>query len=152
MCDCRFCIFNSLFRRLVSKVVRIELGVHAYAADERSLTFFETDVCEQICRSDVFGRVVRGGCGTVGQSSRDAGGVDAAGFWEGGEGRLKREGVGVEPVEEGGFAKDADIGVLRGVDVGVCAFAILSVMNDLARLVSSNVSRQCIACSIQAGT
>ena len=76
----------------------------------------------------------------MGESSRDAGGVDAAGFWEGGEGGFEGEGVGVEPVEEGGFAKDADIGILGRVDVGICAFAMLSVMYDSAGLVVSNMT------------
>ena len=49
----------------------------------------------------------------------DAAGVDAAGEGEGGERGFEREGVRVEPVEEGCFAENARVGVLRGVDVGV---------------------------------
>ena len=41
-----------------------------------------------------------------------AGGVDAAGFREGGERGLEWEGVGLEPGEEGTFAEDAGVGVL----------------------------------------
>ena len=62
---------------------------------------------------------VGGCCCAVGEGAGYAAEVDTAGEGEGGEGGFEREGVGVEPVEEGGFAEDAGIGVLRGVDVGV---------------------------------
>lgn len=65
------------------------------------------------------GGEVGGCCCAVGEGAVDAAGVDAAGEGEGGEGGFEREGVGVEPVEEGAFAENARVGVLRGVDVGV---------------------------------
>ena len=55
----------------------------------------------------------------MGEGAVDAAGVDAAGEGERGEGGFEWEGVRVEPVEEGGFAENAGVGVLRGVDVGV---------------------------------
>ena len=58
-------------------------------------------------------------CCAVGEGAVYTAGVDAAGEGEGGQGGFEWEGVGVEPVEEGGFAEDAGVGVLRGVDVGV---------------------------------
>ena len=81
-----FCIFDCSFGRLVSEIIGIEIGVHAYAADERPLAFFETDVCEQIRWSHVFCGVVRSGRGAVGECSRYASGVDLAGSCERGEG------------------------------------------------------------------
>ena len=39
----------------------------------------------------------------------------------------------MQPVEEGAFAEDADVGVLGGVDMGVYAFEGLSVFLDLIR-------------------
>ena len=61
----------------------------------------------------------------MGEGLVDDAGVDLAGFGEVGEGGLEREGVGVEPVNEGGVAEDAGVGVLRGVDVRVCGAAVL---------------------------
>lgn len=58
----------------------------------------------------------------MGECSRYARGVDPAGFGRRGEGRFEGECVGVQPVEEGTFAEDTDIGILRGVDMGVYAF------------------------------
>ena len=55
----------------------------------------------------------------MGEGAENAAGVDATGEGKRGERRFQREGVGVEPVEEGGLAEDAGIGVLGGVDVGV---------------------------------
>ena len=86
MGDCGFCIFDCLFGGLVSEIIGVDIGVHAYAADEGSLALFETDVCEQIRWSHVFCSVVRSGRGAVGEGSRYASGVDLAGFCEGGEG------------------------------------------------------------------
>ena len=63
----------------------------------------------------------------MGEGAGDAGRVDAAGFAQGGEGRFEGERVRVEPVEEGCFAEDADVGILGGVDVGVYIFAGSSV-------------------------
>ena len=61
-----------------------------------------------------------GGCRcAVGEGARYAGVVDAAGDGEGCEGGFEREGVGVEPGEEGRFAEEAGVGVLGGVDVRV---------------------------------
>jgi hypothetical protein len=65
------------------------------------------------------GGVVGGGGGAVGEGARDQAVVDVPGALDVGEGGLEREGVGVEPVEERGFAKNAGVGVLGGVDVGV---------------------------------
>ena len=48
----------------------------------------------------------------MGEGAVDAAGVDAAGEGEGGEGGFEWEGVGVEPVEKGGFAENAGVGVL----------------------------------------
>ena len=84
--DCCFCIFDCLFGGLVAQIVGVEFRVHAYAADERSLALFETDIREQIRWSHVFCSVVRSGRGAVGQCSRYASGVDLAGFCEGREG------------------------------------------------------------------
>lgn len=86
MGDGFFRIFHGLFGRFVAEVVGIEMGVHADAADERSLSFFETYVSEDFCGGDMFGGIVGGCCGAVGEGAGYAGGVDAAGFGEGGEG------------------------------------------------------------------
>ena len=83
------------------------------------MAFLETDVGEEIGGFDVDGGEVGCCCCAVGEGAVDTAGVDAAGEREGGEGGFEWEGVGVEPVEEGGFAEDAGVGVLGGVDVGV---------------------------------
>ena len=46
--------------------------------------------------------------------------VDGAGAGGRGERSFEGEGVGFEPVEEGGGAEEAGVGVLRGV--GVCVW------------------------------
>jgi hypothetical protein len=56
----------------------------------------------------------------VGEGPRDEVGVYGFCAGEGGEGGFHGEGVGLEPVQEGGFAEQAGIGVLRGV--GVCVW------------------------------
>lgn len=56
----------------------------------------------------------------MGKSPGDAAGVDAAGPRGVREGGFEGEGVTLEPVEEGGGAEDARVGVLGSVDVGVC--------------------------------
>jgi hypothetical protein len=77
------------------------------------------EVGEEVGGGHVDGGVVGGAGGAVGESLVDDAGVDLAGFGEVGEGGLERKGVGVEPVEEGGVAEDAGVGVLRRVDVCV---------------------------------
>lgn len=57
----------------------------------------------------------------MGEGPVDDAVVDGAGISEVREGRFSREGVFGEPVEEGGGAKEAGIGVLRGVDMCICA-------------------------------
>lgn len=76
------------------------------------------------------GGEVGGCCCAVGEGAGDAAGVDAAGEGEGGEGGFEREGVGMEPVEEGTFAKDTGVGMLGGVDVGVFLRRWMLVMLD----------------------
>ena len=58
----------------------------------------------------------------MGEGSRYASGINPAGFTERGEGRFEGIGVGVQPIEEGTFAKDTDVGILGGVDMGVYTF------------------------------
>jgi hypothetical protein len=49
----------------------------------------------------------------------DATCVDRFGFWERSKTAFHREGVGIEPVEESGFAEDTGVGVLGGMDMGI---------------------------------
>lgn len=105
---------------LVAVVVRVEARhVHADAADKGALADGEAQVRQQVGGGDVDGGVVGGGGGAVGQGAADDGRVDAAGPVEVLEAGLDGEGVLLEPVEEGSLAKDACVGVLRGVNVGV---------------------------------
>lgn len=55
----------------------------------------------------------------MGEGAGDDAVVDACGGGQVGEGGFGGEGVGVEPVEEGGLAEDAGVGVLGGVDVRI---------------------------------
>lgn len=43
-----------------------QVAVHAYAANEGALAFFETDVCEEVGGGDVAGREVGSCCCAVG--------------------------------------------------------------------------------------
>jgi hypothetical protein len=81
-------------------------------------------VGEQVGGPDVDGGVVGGRGGAVGERLADAASVDLAGLGEVREGGLEREGVSVQPVEQRRLAKDADVGVLRGVEV--CVFFAVS--------------------------
>lgn len=81
-----FCVFHCLFRRFVAKVFGTEISVHAYAADERSLPLFETDVGKQVCWSHVYCSVICSGRGAMGEGSRYTSGIDPAGFSERREG------------------------------------------------------------------
>lgn len=114
-----FCVGEGGFGGCVTVVVWGEVGVHADAADEGALASGEADVGEEVGAGDVGRRVVCGCCCAVGEGTGYAGGVDAAGEGKGGEGGFDGVGVGVEPGEEGGFAKDARVGVLGCVDMGV---------------------------------
>ena len=72
-------------------------------------------------------RGVVAGCRcAVGEGPGDDAVVDPSGGGEGGERGFQREGVGVEPVEEGRGAEDAGVGVLGGVDV--CVFKQLNCL------------------------
>ena len=59
-------------------------------------------------------------CCTVTEGGGDDAGVDPLGDRRGGEGGLEWEGVGLEPGEKGGFAKDAGVRELGGMDVCIC--------------------------------
>lgn len=65
------------------------------------------------------GRVVGGRGGAVGEQAGDDAGVDSSGEGEVGEAAFGREGVGLEPGEEGGVAEEACVGELGGVGVGI---------------------------------
>jgi hypothetical protein len=54
----------------------------------------------------------------VGEGPGDEVGVDGVGAGEGIKGGFHGEGVGLEPVEECGFAEEAGVGMLRRM--GVC--------------------------------
>lgn len=77
------------------------------------------DFREEICSGDVYGGVIRCGCGPVGEGAVDDAVVDCTGEGEVREGGLSREGVRCEPIEEGGRAEEAGIWVLGGVDVRI---------------------------------
>lgn len=47
-------------------------------------------------------------------------GVDVSCLLQGGERGLEGESIFLEPGEEGCVTKEAGVGILRGVDVGVC--------------------------------
>ena len=68
-------------------------AVHADAADEGSLAFLETDVCEDVCACGVDCRVVCCCCCSCLEGALDAGVVDFFCFGRGGERGF--EGVGV---------------------------------------------------------
>ncbi len=63
--------------------------------------------------------VVGGSGGAVGYGGGDGAFVDATGVRQGRKAGFEGKGVGCEPVEEGGSAKDAGVGQLRGVGVGI---------------------------------
>lgn len=65
------------------------------------------------------GRIVRGRCGAMAERGGHAAGVDFAGFGKRREGGFDGKGVFVQPFEEGGFAEEAGVGVLGGMNVGV---------------------------------
>ena len=65
------------------------------------------------------GGVVGGCCCAVGEGAAYGTGVDFVGLFGGGKGSLEREGVGLEPGEEGRGAEDAGVGMLGGVGMGV---------------------------------
>ena len=69
----------------------------------------------------------------MGECSRYASGIDAAGLSGGGEGGFEGKCVGVQPVEEGTFAEDTNVGVLRGVDMGIYTFQQLSIRCSLIK-------------------
>lgn len=81
----------------------------------------ETDVREEVGGVYGYGCVVGSGGGAVGEGPLDAACVYCFGFGERGEATFHGEGVGVQPVEEGGFAEDAGVGELGGMDMGVCS-------------------------------
>lgn len=100
-------------------VVWLDVGIHVAATDKGALPVGVAERCKEICRGDVPGGEVGGCGGAVGKGAGDTVGVGAGGGREGGEGGFEGEGVGVEPVEESGFAEDAGVGELAGVDVSV---------------------------------
>ena len=53
----------------------------------------------------------------MGESTLDTAGVDGVGFLEVGEAGFHGESVGVQPVQERGFAEDSGIRELRGMDM-----------------------------------
>jgi hypothetical protein len=53
----------------------------------------------------------------MGQGAGDAAGVDSLRFFQISEGSFQGEGICVQPVKESGFAKDAGVRELTGVDV-----------------------------------
>ena len=107
--------------RLVAVVVGVEAGhIHADAADKGTLADGETQVGQHVGGGDVDGGIVGCSGGAVGQSAADNGCVDTAGPLKVLEAGFDGKCVLLEPVEECGFAKDARVGVLRGMDVSVC--------------------------------
>jgi len=119
MSDGGLCVFDCGGGGGVFVVVWLNVRVHVAAADEGALAEGMAEGCEMVCGGDVPGGEV-GCCGcAVGEGAGDAVGVGAGGGEEGGEGGFEREGVDVEPIEEGGFAEDAGVGELAGVDVGI---------------------------------
>lgn len=117
--------------RLLGRRVAVVSGaearvVHADAADQGALAAAEAERGEEVGGGDVDGGVVGGAGGAVGEGAGDDSGVGGAG---GGvvvvvaERALQGKGVRLEPVEEGGGAEEAGVGVLRGVDVGVLGWS-----------------------------
>ncbi len=73
------------------------------------------------------------GKGVKGRGGGGAGRVRGhGGVWVA-EGGFEGEGVGFEPVEEGGLAEDAGVGVLGGVDVGVWLWVRLGIVHTAYR-------------------
>jgi len=93
--------------------------IHANPPHERSLTLGFANVCKAVGGFDVDGCVVACCGGSVGEGAGYDAGVDFLGHAERREGGFEGEGIGFQPGEEGGFAEEAGIGVLGGVDVGV---------------------------------
>jgi hypothetical protein len=55
----------------------------------------------------------------MGKGSLDAASIYFSGFGERGKTTFHGEGVRVKPVEQGGFAENASIRILRGMDMGI---------------------------------
>lgn len=148
MRDARARVGEGFFGGLVA-VVRRAGGreVHADAADVGALALVVGEVGEQVGGGHGEGGEVGGGRGAVGEGAGDDARVDGFGAGEG-VGRLgggvavavgvhRRAGVaergfqgecvGGEPVEEGGFAEDAAVGILGSVDV--CVWCRLSLVS-----------------------
>lgn len=137
------CRLERLGGALVPVVGRTSVGVvHADAADEGALAEGEGEGGEEVGGGYVDCGVVGGSGSATGERAGDDACVDCSGAGKrvgrgsvgsGGfglvvhwrvcvtKGGFKRERVGGKPVEEGAFAEDANIRVLRCVDVCVCA-------------------------------
>jgi len=70
------------------------------------------DFREKVCGGDVYGGIIRCGCGPVGEGAVDDTVVDCTGEGEVGEGGFRGEGVFFQPVEEGSGAEEASVWVL----------------------------------------
>lgn len=111
----------------------MEGGVHGAAADEGSLAVGEGEAGEVVGAGDGGGGEVGGCCGAVAEGGEDTVGVDAVSEGVGGQGGFEREGVFVQPGEEGGFAEDAGVGELGGVDVCICGFGVEGRVNSRSK-------------------
>ena len=117
--DACFGVCHALGDGGVAVVIRGEVGVHAHSSYERPLPSRKADVGEQVGGGDMDGGVVSCCRRAVGQGPGHEVAVYHLSTLEICERGLHREGVCLQPVEEGCFPEEPRVGMLRGVSVSI---------------------------------